>query len=374
MKIGITIGSVNVKHHLFFVNGMMQNIKFLYDLLESLGYEPFFLPLGETEKKDESGTPIANDDGMLSLNDGQYRYRTIKMLNESAEQVGIVLEVGITISSGDRHYLRDHHGAKIVVVRYGNSLVMDIQEFLFSDKQGFRNINDGADLVWYSPHFERAKTYLESVMGCPAYCSPYLWEPEFVKSGFDETSNSEEPPELVIMEPNIDVVKTAVIPLCIVNEVYLRDPNVFGKAWVLNAHQVRNKDFFKNNMVANLPVLPAEAEKVYFSDRAKFEDVFVKKRILVGHHWENELNYLYCEAVYKGVPLVHNSESMQEIGYYYPLCEVKEGANAVERAISNFHLDEDIHKNREFLERYSIHNHAVREKHVELIDLALARK
>lgn len=371
MKIAITIGSVNVRHELFFVNGMMQNIKFLYDLLDSLGYEPFFLPLGETKKKDVDGTAINDaEEGTLLLNNETYRYNTLAMLKESGEKVDLVLEAGITVATGDRHYLRDSHGSTIVIIRYGNSLVMDIQEFLFKDEKGFRNINQGADVVWYSPHFERAKTYLESVMGCEAHCCPYLWEPEFVDPSFDAQPDPGLKPEVVIMEPNIDVVKTLVIPTCIVNEVYLRDPDSFEKAWILNANHVRNKAFFKNNMVANLPVLPSDANKIYFSDRAKFEDVFVKKRILVGHHWENELNYLYCEAAYKGVPLVHNSDSMAEIGYFYPQCDVKLGADALSRALKNFDSDEDIEHNREFLTRYSIHNASVRETYIKLIEAA----
>ena len=40
--------------------------------------------------------------------------------------------------------------------------------------------------------------------------------------------------------------------------------------------------------------------------------------IIVSHQQDNALNYLYLEALYLNLPLLHNSNFIKECGYYYP--------------------------------------------------------
>ena len=54
--------------------------------------------------------------------------------------------------------------------------------------------------------------------------------------------------------------------------------------------------------------------------------------IIVSHHWENGLNYLYYEALYGGFPLVHNSPFLKDIGYYYEGFDIWDGVKTLERA------------------------------------------
>ena len=60
--------------------------------------------------------------------------------------------------------------------------------------------------------------------------------------------------------------------------------------------------------------------------------------IIVSHHWENGLNYLYYETLYGGFPLVHNSPFLKDIGYYYDGFDIGDGVKALERAA--LHHDE----------------------------------
>ena len=48
---------------------------------------------------------------------------------------------------------------------------------------------------------------------------------------------------------------------------------------------------------------------------------------VVVHHWENGLNYLYYDVLYGGYPLIHNSEFLKDVGYYFDAFDVQSGAS-----------------------------------------------
>jgi hypothetical protein len=55
---------------------------------------------------------------------------------------------------------------------------------------------------------------------------------------------------------------------------------------------------------------------------------------VVTHHWENGLNYLYYDVLYGGYPLVHNSEFLADVGYYYESFDAEAGGEALIRALT----------------------------------------
>jgi len=359
MKIAVSVHSSQVSQSGQFANGIMQGIILTYDLLELIGHKPILMVCGA---KDEVGPEVL-------MKGKNYRARSFEdFCNSDDISIDITLEVGGTISEANRKILKDKFDTKIVVARLGNSLIIDTEFLLFRASPGGGAVSAYTDAVWYSPHHERTKSYLAEIFQSDAVMMPYLWEPDFIGHEFNVELSLDDVPDLVIMEPNINVVKTLIVPLCIGNHVYLDAPDSFDKLWILNGRSVQNNAFFKQNIVPNLAIVPGEADKVFFSERAKFDEVFNQKRIMIGHHWENELNYLYCEALYKGVPLVHNVDSWKEVGYYYPDCEIDKGAVQLQKAIDEFHDASQRDVSRKFLQRYSIHNKDVQEGYKKLID------
>ena len=47
------------------------------------------------------------------------------------------------------------------------------------------------------------------------------------------------------------------------------------------------------------------------------------------------MNYSHLEALYLGVPLIHNSPALENLGYYYPEFDVDMGAKQLKNAIEN---------------------------------------
>ena len=52
-----------------------------------------------------------------------------------------------------------------------------------------------------------------------------------------------------------------------------------------------------------------------------------------------ELNYLYFEALYLGLPLLHNSSSLSAYGYYYPDSDTQEAARQIDFILTNYSTD-----------------------------------
>ena len=64
------------------------------------------------------------------------------------------------------------------------------------------------------------------------------------------------------------------------------------------------------------------------------------------HHFENGLNYTLLEAATFRLPIVHNSEFMPELGYYYNKANITEAARQTSRALR--------HEERDDLDEYEV--------------------
>jgi hypothetical protein len=340
-----------------FSNGFGQNIKFFYDLLVLLGHSPTFLV---TEKFNKQ---------KLFLAGKEYRFISYEQLKKKGD-FNIIFEVGTTVHEGWKQLLRERDGAKIVSIRYGISLVMDMEQIAHPPTLTKGLHRKRPDFVWTSPHIAYGLPYLETVYEAKGAVCPYIWEPDFVKRQF--TAFKEKAPrDIYVMEPSISVVKNALIPLAIVEEVYREDPDSFGKATIVNGMKYNNEEYFLDNIVRNFSSARAEAKKVYFTPRAPFDFVFKRPDVLLGHQWGCELNYLYLEAIYAGLPLVHNAESLQELGYFYPGFDCHKGKEQCLKALRDHDEQRALKEGKRFLQRYSIHNREVQKKYASLIEEVL---
>ena len=52
-----------------------------------------------------------------------------------------------------------------------------------------------------------------------------------------------------------------------------------------------------------------------------------------------ELNYLYLESLYLGLPLLHNSKMLSSYGYYYPDSDTIEAARQIDYILNEHDVD-----------------------------------
>jgi len=338
----------------WYSNGYSQNIKFFYELLELMGHYPIFL-FGKDY------LPCR-----FPLMGREYRGMSINQVLEEKIHVDIAFEVGVTINEDVRQVLRQRYGSKIVAVRYGIALVMDMEQLVHNETMTPGIHVAGADAVWTSPHIGYGIQYLQTILRCPGRIAPYLWEPHFITRSFKDTDIPERM-DIYVMEPNLSVIKNALIPIAVIEEVWRQAPEAFGKACVLNGLNFYNRTYFLENIVRYMESVRAETNKVFFLARYRFDDVFQRPDVLLGHQWGCDLNYLYLEALHIGLPFVHNSEALQEVGYYYPGFDVQAGRDRCLEALSGHSIERSAEANRKLLFRYSIHNPEVQAEYARLI-------
>jgi uncharacterized Fe-S cluster protein YjdI len=291
-------------------------------------------------------------------------------LNSDSERADIIVEVGSTVPEPYKVFFKSNFNTKLIGLRCGHPYT-GIAEGLFVAGNLSKNLfKAGQDAIWVIPHYKKAMQFLSVIHNCPSYCVPYIWEPDFVGKQFKQ-SHRVERPNIFVMEPNLSSAKTALIPMAIIEKLYRVDPEKFDKAVIFNSEHFSNKEYFLYNFVDNMPSLQARNQKVFFNKRKKFDEVFIKPDILLAHQVDNELNYLYNEALYMGVPLVHNSPPYKNHGYYYPEMNVDDGVDQILNAISNHDPIKDIEKNEEFLQGFSIYNKDVQNEYARLLALVI---
>ncbi len=79
----------------------------------------------------------------------------------------------------------------------------------------------------------------------------------------------------------------------------------------------KNEYFIK--LILQMDIYRKKIDFLKLQDRISILDAITKYgSIIISHQQDNALNYLYMEALYLNIPILHNSDFIKESGYYYP--------------------------------------------------------
>ena len=354
----------------YFNNGLHQNAYYLYLLLKQIPViNPILVfPPGVSDKitgdeADVFGTPV------YSLELFREKYH-----------LDVLLLVSVMLSKKYLQQFRDN-GVKIANVIYGNRYVMDQETFVFGHllhpEEGMKNHcahgllreDSIADAVWMSPHFAWQKDYmLHRYRADRAYQCPYIWDPALMHALIlaEEHYKKDTPffkvgdernKKIFCTEPNLNVLKTSLFPYMAANVLHERGQAEFEKIYLFNAI----KNFQQNEKAAeyirHFPL--AKDQKVSFEPRYSLPVILKHTRLMFHHHFMNGLNYTMLEAAYLKLPIVHNSEFMTDLGYYYRGANITEAVHQLENALCHEDRDDLEEYNAacaRVVERFSIHN------------------
>ena len=93
-----------------------------------------------------------------------------------------------------------------------------------------------------------------------------------------------------------------------------------------------------------------------FNNRNIITDIFKKCNCIISTTQEWDLNYVFLECFYYGIPLIHNSKMLQEYGYYYPDLDINKAAEQVKEVFNTHNTQLYIEKHKPILHKYSISN------------------
>jgi hypothetical protein len=312
-KIGIITGKTSL-----FSSGLIQNALFIYDVLTRRGHssELFaYAPKTRLEYKDVLVNEITTDED-------DFDYKQFKM----------IIAVGNGITKGMYERCK-RNNVRVIGFVCGNILMMHIEEFVSpTSSSTVVTKSQPVDEIWVIQSFSFMKTYLELLRGAPVKCVPHLWSPCLLKNAavnkFKEPeSNLYFKPKsgkrinILIMEPNVDFVKSALIPIMAAEKLYLENPDLIDEVYVFNFPE-------KNDAASGIVNSLSVRSKMRIFKSQHIATVLLHFNALdslpvfVSHQMYTPWNYLYYELMHFGYPLVHNSDYFKDSCYFYPEVDI----------------------------------------------------
>jgi hypothetical protein len=344
-SIGIIIGNTKP-----FSSGLPQNAYFLYHVFQSSGHSCKFLTYSESYLFDYEKIPV----------------KQIKSVYDFYE-FNVIISVFNGVSK-DVYTACKKKGIKIIGFVCGNVLCLDNETFLKTEGDIICS-ETPVDVFWVIESFAYMASYVETKRKAPVTIIPHLWSPVFIEAFMtaakkDKTDliykiakHTEKKIDIVILEPNINFVKTALVPLVAAERIYQENADLINEVYIFNfpehsksaANLMNRLDVGKK--VRKFKGIAIPEILLYFNDRSSIP-------IFVSHQFYTQLNYLYYELLYYGYPLIHNSIMMKDYGYFYEDCAVDLCAKQIINAFENHNsvAVSQIDINRKMLERINPYN------------------
>lgn len=355
MKIGITI-RMN-ENTTFQSNGMLQNLYFLADSLNKInGWECYFLHQG-----------VPDPDLVLPR---ELCIPLDKYLKNNPFKFDALILGGF---SGNIFKERVFEDTKLIALHCGARLIDDMFRSLHeidNDDMALRFFD--VDEIWTLPHFSRNVGYLKTLYNNKnVKVMPYVWDSKFIdillkKNGFQdrndfitEARRSAHPKNLNIYEPNNTVSKTSLLPLAIAVEHRRHGREKLYKCNVFCTEKIVKSKYF----IRLCNSLDVVKDPTYFAFHKRLEilnslKLYGLSSIIASHQLAHELNNLYFDVFYLGLPLLHNSNILSSHGYFFPESDTIEAARQIDMIIENYNIDFDLidNENMNLLDSYSPYN------------------
>lgn len=350
MKVGITCNGNSNGFHQMFSNGCNQNVIMYYELFSLLGYDTYFLThdsyINEFDKnpQDQEKRNICNDKEKYK------NYKFINITNNNKDKFDCIFIIGTHLDDIIINKLKKDDKSKSIYIMLGKHYIFDVEYIIF-DERASSILNVNFNEIWISPHFEEHLEYYKiRFKNENIFVGPYFWSPNITKNYFEhKIQNTINEINVAIMEPNLNYCKTCLIPISIAEKAH----ELINRTYVYNiSHKASNK--FLCSIIPTFNLF--KNKKISLESRKTLNNILDECNVIITHQDSLELNYVYLEALYYGIPLIHNSDAIKDYGYYYPKSDVKIGAEQIENVLKNHNKLEYIKKNKPIIHKYSIHN------------------
>ena len=204
---------------------------------------------------------------------------------------------------------------------------------------------DYLDEIWIPEHHSGSLSYMKSYHhGAKVRCVPYLWSSFYINVLSRQKEmrfNSKNAARVVILEQNKNHAKNCLIPLLACEDMESKSPTAFNAYSVMNTQKIKSSSE-SMRFIESLKI--NQRKKLYLNSNWKTPDIFSKLgQYVLSHQENNTLNYLYLEALYLGLPLIHNSEYLKSYGYFYNGNDVSNASNQLLNAKMNHIENYDVY-------------------------------
>lgn len=311
----ILLATAAITDNNIFANGLFQNVFVLYKMFSSMGYCPILIVNEKPSSLDNIPVIIRS-----------CRMMVAEELLKQPIPVLAYIEIGMSIDPIVRKFLR-MIGAKSYKLYLGNILNIDIETPIFYQQTNFaHHVIGELDEVWVSPHYkmhEEYACYLNHTDPTKQkhLTVPYVWDPCIIDNTTKNLKwrvrTSSEKETFVITEPNISFQKSSVVPVLALERWYQQNKSWDGQIIVFNGERLLLTPFFKENIWDRLDLV--KDNKITMTGRSDIQKTMelYPYATFILHQLNNEYNYMTLELLHNNYPVIHNSETWKEYGYYY---------------------------------------------------------
>ena len=350
VKIGITIHSHEIEK-VIYSSGMTLNILLWYHIFEKCGFDTFFILLQGHSSK------ILEEDE-IEFNGKKYKILDAN-LNDINNKKQELFDLDFLFPIGSSNYLyyntlrETNENVKIIYILLGSVYHNDIR-ILYDEKflKNLSSIKFKYDEVWISPHFERFQEYYKiRFQTDKVFICPYLWEPiTLSKEIYNKTLRDINSLKIGIVEPNLEQSKNCIIPIAICEKAN----QLIEKVLVFSSFHLKENLFF-NGYISNTQLF--QDKKITCEKRFALNLILTNYcNCIVSCVRDCDLNYVFLECFYLGIPLVHNSPMLKDFGYYYPDYNVTKGKEQILSIVKNHNHIEYTERHKSLLFKYSVEN------------------
>lgn len=338
LKVGVTI-FLRAGQQSIWENGIFQNCYFLAQLLNcSPVVEAAYLVNGGDGRPGEAASFLAL--APVPVID----------LQSAHEQLDVIIELSAQLNPDWARSFRER-GGRVIAMRVANDYVIDIERMMFDRPHGLLFSGTPYSAIWTLPAFEHTCTgYYEAGSRAPVVAMQHLWSPVLLERSLAQARAGRtfgyEPGRrrwrLAVLEPNICMVKTAHIPMLLVDLAHRQDTGFIEYLRVFNAMPLKEDAQFVG--FARSLDLTRQGRATFEPRLPVYEILGEQADAVVSHQWENAQNYVYYEALHGGYPLVHNSPLIGSCGYRYEGFDCEQGALVLRRAFAQHDLQLEAYR------------------------------
>ena len=330
MRVGITLNF----QYSFFSSGLSQTALSLGEIYRVQGYEVIFI---NTEDDREWW------DDLLSM---KLSWNSIPVSKLDSASIDYVIELGNNLlTTSQRSFVK-----RCVWFSRKAPLFHDIEASLFPFERADRNL-EGVSEIWL---YEEMCTsddcqYIELLTRKPVRLLPYIWTPSAIESYRQETqapvwphvSGMTDKWSIHICETNNTSASSCTIPLLTMRELRLsKRCSLNPVVKIHNADNIKTSEFFRSNFLAHV-FSDITDMSGHFMGRQRIVDwVYDPKSIIIAHSRFTSLRPYHLDALWVGIPLIHNSKVLSRLGErvskgFYRDNEISSAVEAFERVIGD---------------------------------------
>ena len=370
LTIGITIGLKNEDETLW-NNGIKQNAVFLAEALRNCSNVARVVLVNTTQVQITERLPWNLE-----------RWPTVSF-DTTKDELDILIELGGQIDEEQTTYLKQR-GTRLVSYCCGFEYIHAMESILFNRPsvglQPIRQSTLRRDLDG-SAGGEQQPVILRGVAPAQRRDGALCMEPRISRTtqpGLPNRGVYQQrrglPRRLVVMEPNLNLVKFCLYPILIAELAYRQAPDDIEILRVTNAEHIATQSPEFIALMNQLDIV--RQHKAVFLGRYDTPTFLAEHTdIVISHQMENPLNYFYLEVCWQGFPLIHNAHLCPDLGYFYPENHADLGAERVLEAIRQHDAEADtsLATQRERIGRYLPTDETLVRTYTQLLENLMAR-